>query len=268
MEARGQEDPPNKENEQLPGRGKRFWSHLVRALTVPLTRDPSDLERESRTHRTVLYFRRLESAFSMHQCSLMACACAYCALLSLVPLLVIGISAFGFFLGSNSVAKGDILTALQRYAPNQADFYKATDHLLTRILEDRQLIGVFGIFGLLYAAHQAFLAMQPAMNIIWGVKESRHWLKQRLIAVIAAVATILLLGLNLAAIAAVAYLQRYSVPYVPGNVIRDLEHFVVGMAPVALMVLLFTALYRLLPSRDVPWKSALLGAVVAAMLWQ
>src|SRR5262245_35139083 len=54
--------------------------------------------------RSFDYIRRLYIAYETHQCSLLACACSYCALLSLVPLLVVGIAALGFIIGGSEEA--------------------------------------------------------------------------------------------------------------------------------------------------------------------
>src|ERR1051326_423468 len=135
--------------------------------------------------RALCYARRLVDAFSMHQCSLMACACAYCTLLSLVPLLVIGISVLGYVLGGSEKTLHQVQIAIRGYAPHNVDFLNTLNDILAHILQDRHLIGIVGLTGLLWVAHQAFLAMQPAMNIIWGVPETRHWLRQRLVAICA-----------------------------------------------------------------------------------
>ena len=52
--------------------------------------------------------------------------------------------------------------------------------LPTVLKNQKARIGLFGLTFLIFGAHQTFLAMQPAMNIIWVVPETRHWFKQRL----------------------------------------------------------------------------------------
>src|SRR5258708_91634 len=72
--------------------------------------------------RSLCYVRRLIDAYSAHQCTLMACACAYCTLLSLIPLLVIGISALGFVLGGNEKTLHEVQIAIRSYAPQNVAF--------------------------------------------------------------------------------------------------------------------------------------------------
>src|SRR5579871_1115131 len=218
--------------------------------------------------RGFCYVRRLVEGFTQHQCGLMACACAYCMLLSLAPLLAIGISVLGFVLGGSERTLQEVQVALHSYAPHNEHFQKTVNAVLTHILHDRKLFGVVGVTGLLWASHQAFLAMQPAMNIIWGVAETRHWLRLRLIALYASFCSILMLGLNLAAVGFLTYLERSHALTLPGPLVGLVYRIGLHLIPMLLMILLFALLYRWLPARHVPWRAALLGATVAALLWQ
>ncbi len=248
---------------------KKRWSprQVGRSLTALTACDEAILNRDPLA-RFLCYCRRLSDAYATHQCSLMACACAYCALLSLVPLLVVGIAAFGFVLGGSRNALEQVLDALRDYIPNDPQFLATVNGILVHILNDRRLIGIFGITGLLFAAHQAFLSMQPAMNLIWNVKETRHWLRLRVIAVLAVFYALALLAGVLAASWLFATLANQAVPFVPNGLLAHLLALASGLLPMLLTILLFAMLYRFLPNADVPWKAAFMGAGVAALLWQ
>ena len=246
-----------------------WWSvHRVKHHWVNLTDCEEATERGDKLKRIVCYLRRLIDAYNTHQCGLMACACAYCALLSLVPILVVGIAALGFFLGGSQRALTKVEGAIRDYVPRDPGILQSVNDILKHILADRALIGVIGLVGLLYGAHQAFLALQPAMNIIWGVTETRHWVKQRLIAVGLAFYAIALMGINMAAVAVFAYISRYPIPFVSGRLQAGVAGFLIGLLPMVILALLFATLYRVLPSYRVPWRAAFLGAGVAALFWQ
>lgn len=221
--------------------------------------------RRNAVHRVFCYVRRLSEAFATHQCSLLACACAYCAILSLIPLLVVSIALFGFVMGNSQDALEQVLSAIRGYVPIEAGFLRDT---LARILKDRGLIGAFGIVGLLYAAHQTFLSMLPAMNIIWVTPETRHWAKQRLLAFGATFLTLALLGADLVASGVIAFIQTQPDSILSHRLPSLLARGSLGLLPVVSTTLLFALLYRSLPARQVPWKAALIGAGVAAALWQ
>ncbi|GEM_PF-1133697 len=255
------EPEPEPMGEQKHSRWSFPWvKHHVIRLT-----DCEEANRKGETvNRVFCYIRRLVDAYGTHQCGLMACACAYCALLSLVPILVVGIAALGFFMGGSQHALHRVEMAIGYYVPHDPGILESVNDILKHILSDRALIGVIGMVGLLYGAHQAFLALQPAMNIIWGVSETRHWLKQRLIAFALSFYAIVLMGANLAAVALFAYISRADIPLVSNRLIG----FLVSLLPMLILALLFATLYRVLPAYKVPWRAAFLGAGVAALFWQ
>ena len=152
-------------------KGWRRPAEAVQNAVVSLWDCGPQVRYGKRWKRVLCYVIRLSDSYATHQCSLMACACAYTALLSLVPLLVITIAAIGFLMRSPQHALDQVVTAIGHYAPNRALIHDIRE-LLERIFEDRRLIGLFGLAGLLFAAHQTFLAMQPAMNLVWVVPET------------------------------------------------------------------------------------------------
>ncbi|HEV2472866.1 MAG TPA: YihY/virulence factor BrkB family protein [Chthonomonadales bacterium] len=208
----------------------------------------------------------MADAYSTHQCSLLACACAYCTLLSLVPLLLVGIAGLGFFLHSSAAALTEVMAAIRGYVPINPVFLR--DQILAHVQARRGIIGLLGTLGLLYGAHQTFLAMEPAMNVIWKVPETRHWTKQRALAIVATLLTLVLLGANLAVSAAIAYVHQYHIALLHGRAADIAFSWLVGLAPVALTTILSMLLYQLLPARSVQFKPALLGALVTAFLWE
>ena len=227
--------------------------------------DPVNAKPRHQSLRIVRYLRRLNDAYATHQCSLMACSCAYCAVLSLVPLLIVGVAILGFFLGGRDAALTETIHAIQSYVPIKFDFVR--DQLKT-VLENRRVIGLFGLTFLIYGAHQTFLAMQPAMNIIWVVPETRHWFRQRLAALGATFFTLILLSADLAASALVTYVADYSGHWFNSAIQATMLKAATGLLPLLITTLLFAVLYQILPNRHVPWKSAFIGAGVAALAWQ
>ncbi len=257
------------EPEPTPEPRHRRWSFpWVKHHYTTLT-DCEEATREGkRLTRVFCYIHRLVDAYGTHQCGLMACACAYCALLSLVPILVVGIAGLGFFMGGSQRALSQVEHAIRAYVPRDPEILQSVNQILQHILSDRTLIGVIGMVGLLYGAHQAFLALQPAMNMIWGVAETRHWVKQRAIALALSFYAVALMGANLAAVGFFAYLSQTYIPFLPGRIEANFFSFLLGLIPMLILAILFATLYRVLPSYTVPWRAAFLGAGVAAVFWQ
>jgi membrane protein len=244
----------------------RRWSRAQFQRSIAALDDCSKEARGRHPLRRVYcYVRRLNDAYATHQCALMACACAFCGILSLIPLLVVGISILGFALGGSAHALDEVIQAIRGYIPINPNFLR---DMLSQILKDRRIIGAFGLIGLIYGAHQTFLAMQPAMNLVWVVPETRHWVRQRMIALGATFLTIVLLGADMAASTVLALVSQHDQPLLSAVASSLLLHIGLGIIPMLLTTALFAFLYRLLPARTVPIKPALVGAIVAALLWQ
>ena len=216
--------------------------------------------------RIVHYFRRLADAYITHQVGLMACACAYCAVLSLVPLILVCVAIFGFFLGGKAQALDKTIEAIHLYIPAfNPTFLKEQ---LNTVIDSSRVMGLFGLTFLIYGAHQTFLAMQPAMNLIWVVAETRHWIKQRLIALAATFFTLLLLPATIAATALTVRVAESTSHWLKSDVQALVLQLLTGLLPILVTTLLFMVLYCLLPDRRVPWRAAFLGAFVGAILWE
>ena len=217
-------------------------------------------------NRVYTYLKRISDSFSDHQCSIMASACAYCALLSLVPLLVVGISVLGYLMGGSKETLGQVMKSISGYVPISPLFLQST---LQRVLADRGMIGFFGLIGLLISAHQIFLSLMPAMNQIWNVKERRNWARQRVIAVGLTLITLMLLGADLVISGLIAYLQNIELPLLNQKIGSPvLTRIGIGLLPPIITTFLCAYLYRTLPDTRVPWKSAIIGAGIAACLWE
>ena len=181
-------------------------------------------------------------------------------------MLIVGIAGFGFFVGGSQQALKQVESAIRAYVPRNADILDSVNDILKHILADRALIGVIGLLGLLYGAHQAFLALQPAMNIILGRPGK---------SALAAAEAYRVRGrflhhrshgheprsdrfLRLSLLATVF-------PYLPSRIEANILSGFLGMVPmIDSRPAVCALLYRLLPSCKVPWKAAFLGAGVAA----
>ena len=227
--------------------------------------DPLQAKPKHQSLRAVRYIRRLSDAYATHQCSLMACSCAYCAVLSLVPLLIVGVAILGFFLGGRENALQQTIYAIQSYVPVKFDFLH--DQLMA-VLENRRVIGFFGLTFLIFGAHQTFLAMQPGMNIIWVVPETRHWFKQRMIALGATFFTLTLLSADLAASALGNIRRQLQRPLAHQRGACDPAENRYGPAPPPDY---HAALRRAVPDTSQPPRSVEIGVSGrgrAALFWQ
>lgn len=197
-----------------------------------------------------------------HRLPMLAQACAFNILLSLIPLLLIGIALLGFLIGNQQHALHDLIVSIRSFLPIQTNFLKS---LLQNVLEHKKVLGLFGLIGLFISVQGAFMVLEEAMDQIWGVTDRRKWYIKRGVALVATLISLVLLGLNfvLTALATDSYKR-----YFPSLSAGDLSPIVVVILPLILTTLLFYWLYKMLPSATVHSGSALKGALVAAVLWQ
>ena len=78
----------------------------------------------------------------------------------------------------------------------------------------------------------------------------------------------MLVGIDLAASAFFIYLGSRPEAVFSSHATSVLLRLTAVLTPVLVITLLFVLLYQFLPSRAVPWKSAAVGAIVAAVLWE
>lgn len=234
---------------------------------VTLYRLPRKVMRKAIT-RFWKYATRLHTAYVHHHVSLMAAAVSFFALLSVLPLLAVGVAILGWALGDSEEAIHRMVHLIEAYIPTgSASLITKT---LLDIRRDRNIFGLVGLLGLLYTASHLFANLTLAFDRIWGVKEGDSWVKRRLTALGVELLTLVLMLSSLVLTSLLTYVQNAPVSvfgFHPDQV-PFLWRFAGYLVPLILSVMLFTILYRLLPSREVRWRDALVGGVFAGVVWE
>lgn len=107
---------------------------------------------------------------------------AYYFLLALFPLLLFLTSVIGMVMGSGTGLRHSMFNYLRQVLPGSA--FKLVDSTMYEVSESSGGGKIaFGILAALWAASNGMSAITQALNVAYGVKESRSWLKQRLVAV-------------------------------------------------------------------------------------
>jgi membrane protein len=131
---------------------------------------------------------------------------------------------------------------------------------------------ILGALGLLFATTGAFVELQGALNDMWkgrGVQDEgvdvKLLVSQRVRAFGVVVALGFLLTVTLAINAVIAITAEWLGTRAPGwpQVLAVLQ----ALMSFGITTGLFLLLYTVLPDRHVPWRHALMGALVAAVLF-
>ncbi|HLL13314.1 MAG TPA: YihY/virulence factor BrkB family protein [Rubrivivax sp.] len=207
-------------------------------------------------------------AFRANQGLLLAGAVAYYALLSIVPLLILMVIGL-----SHLIDPALLLYTLGRYLelllPGQTNAILLE---LNNFVLHRELVGWFLLVTMLFFSSLAFTVLENAMSVIFIHRVAvrrRHFLVSALLPYL----YVLCLGLGLLLVTLVAGgLQAmgdrsivlmgnsWSLDGVSGALL-----YLLGFAG---EVFLLTSLYMVLPVGRPSWRHALIGGVIAAVLWE
>lgn len=236
---------------------------MVSRITEPLLRE----------------WRHLQGAFerwSQDDAALMAAAVAYYLGLSLFPLLLVLLAAFGMFLRyteSGRDAEAELLAIIETNL--SAELQTHVSEALSQIQDRSTFTGPLGLLFILLASLAGFAQFDRAFDRIWGIRREgeegvlsaiRTILIRRGIAFLLLLSSGLLIIVIFVAGLVLSTVETYTQAIVatPSQIWRWAH---VGVTLV-LNSLLFTLLYRWLTKVDVYWRDAARGAVLAALLWE
>ena len=195
-------------------------------------------------------------------------AISYYTVTSLAPILIIVIAVAGIFFGQDA-ARGAVQRELGGLMGH--DGAQVLQDILKHASSPKTgtIAGLIGLFTLLITATTTFGEIQGALNAIWradlkGTTISR--LVRVRIASLGLVATLgFLLLVSLIATAAIAALTTEINHILPFAAL--LLHLVSLVLSFLLVGLMFAAIYKALPDRDLRWRDVLVGAFVTAALF-
>lgn len=199
----------------------------------------------------------------------MGAALAYYSAFSLAPLVLILVSIAGIFLGDETVR-----TAVnQEIESNMGPAGAAVIQELVanaRKPSEGWMMTAFGLVLLLMGAAGVFAQLQAALNTIWGVPDHvssglRGFIKNRLLSfgMVLTAGLLLLISMVLSALIH-GFAERISdtsgLPL--GAWITSSGVFTFGIT-----ILLFAAIFKILPNAIIRWRDVWVGALVTALLF-
>ncbi len=193
--------------------------------------------------------------FGRHENFYLATHISFCALLSLIPLLLIVFSMMGFLLGSSQ-------TLFQQLVEGAADFLPQAKDFLTANLEEmvaaRHFSGIFGFFLLISFATLLFSAIERALDKIFEAERRRNFFHSRLLAVFLIIVFCLLFFLPTAADILTRGLARYGFHFPLGELLRGKIFFIL------FTYISFVLIVTLIPHHQVRLRYAAFGAFLFA----
>jgi len=214
------------------------------------------------------FLLRVVRGFMRNQGLLLSAAVAYYTLLSIVPLSIIGLIVL-----TNFIEEQQLIHTLSMYLGMIIPGYAATlTEQVRAFLEYRKVVGILGFLGMLFFSSTAFSMLESALSVIF-IQSTRIKRRTFLISAIIPYLYIVVMGLGIVLVSLIV------------GAIETLEsgHFAIlgwslnlgGTTGTALYilgivgeVLMFTSIYLVMPPVKVRFSHALVGGIIAAVLWE
>jgi membrane protein len=209
------------------------------------------------------------NGFMADDCLSRGAAIAYFTIFSLAPILVVIIAIAGFVFGEDA-ARGVIFTKLQGMMGSDAA--GLVQSMIQSAANKRSgiIATVFSVVMLLITASGVFGELQSSLNLIWKADPSNHSTVTRLIkaraqslGLVATLGFLLLVSLAISAALTAAWHRVDQV--VPGA--SSLLRFVNLGISFAITTILFGAVYKVLPDKQLEWRDVLIGSIFTALLY-
>src|SRR6478672_746905 len=195
-------------------------------------------------------------------------AIAFYTVTSIGPVLFIVVAIAGLVFGEDA-ARGAITDQLGGLMGQQG-----SDLLQTAIQSASQrssgiIAAAIGIGTLIITASGVFTEMQQTLNVIWRAEPSGTTMSRLIraralsLGLVGALGFLLLVSLVISTL--LSALSDYINAYLPsGHLILQTLTFLISFS---LITLLFGAIYKVLPDRNIEWHDVLIGALVTAFLF-
>ncbi|MDI6829418.1 MAG: YihY/virulence factor BrkB family protein [Armatimonadota bacterium] len=198
--------------------------------------------------------------------SLFAAAIAFYGLISIIPLLLLGIAVLGHIVGSES-ARHQVITFVRDFIPVGRE---ELEQNLVILSKQSSILGGIGILALLWTGSQVFVILQQVMNIALGSKRRIGFLRARGTALAMVIITGILFVLSMGMSSLADIIQGLGIKVLnKGQAESQLawnvfEKFI----PFVISLVAFTLIYKILPLADVGLKGPIVGGLTAGILFE
>ena len=204
--------------------------------------------------------------FSMMRGPEAAASLSYYSLFSIFPILLAAVSIASTFL-EREVVKQKLFQVIREFVPVSVNFI---NNLINGVLEQRGAFTVVAIIGLLWSASNVFDKIIVNINRAFPKGRNPGFIQSRAMAlVIILVIVVLFLGsIAIDAIQSILEIENFQFNGI-FLVKTHLYEWLRWVIPLIIKLLLFFAIYTWIPrNKSILFKARLIGALVAAGLWE
>ena len=207
------------------------------------------------------FIRFVAMRFKQDRCVQIAASLTFTTLLSLVPLITIALTLFSAFPVFDDFSNQIKTYLLGNLMPETAG--RVITHYTEQFAESAGRLSAVGVVFLAVTAMLMMVTISQAFNTIWRVTRQRPVIKSLVIYWAVLTLAPVLVG---ASLSLTSWLVGLSMGYA-----KHIPIFGVGMLkalPVLFTTLAFAILFRIVPNRYVPLTHALIGGIVASVLFE
>lgn len=213
-------------------------------------------------------FKETFTEFSEDKVPRLGAALAYYTIFSIGPLLLIAISMAGIFLGQEA-AQGQVSAELGKlFGPEMS---RSLEQMIQAAAKPKSgtIATIVGVFTLLLGASGVFGQLKDALNTIWNVETKKAsgikgFVKGRFLSVAMVFGIGFLLLVTLVFDAAISAMGP-MLERILGT--EALLHAVQLLLSTGIAVVLFAAIFRILPDLKIAWRDVWFGAIFTAVLF-
>jgi membrane protein len=207
-------------------------------------------------HRSWDFLWRLYDRFNRDDALIRAAALSYTTLLSLVPLLAIGLAVLAAFPAFESARSQLQWALIGNLVPETGEQVRQS---IDGFISNAGNLTAVGILGLVVTAVLLLYTIEDAMNRIFRVTKARTYLSRLLV-----YWTVLTLGPLLLAASLSISDWLFTKPE-PGSLLAPVLAIGSAIFHFGMLVALFTLLFSAMPARQVPAREAAIGGAAAAI---
>ncbi len=194
-----------------------------------------------------------------------AASIAYYGLLSLFPLMLLGL----FILGQMTTDAADrdaVVRFVFRYFPRQFGFISGQ---LQAFETAPVTFGFWGVVALIWGALGVFNAITSAVNHAWAVEKRRSFVRHRLVGIVMLMSSglLMLVGLMIASLVRLAE-TRLGEAMVRSPWVDNLSGVFASYLATALLIACVALVFYFIPNTRVRFRDVWPGAVLVGVLWR
>ncbi len=194
----------------------------------------------------------------------LASGIAFNILINLIPFILLLLALVGTYLYDDQEVLDHIHAYFRDVAP--ALDPKVMKSLMD-VIQNRQIVGILGFFGLLWFSTWLFSSLRIAFNIVFRAEKSRGMLLgigiDLLMILLAGI--LLLVSMILSSLATFLPAYQGRIPVAVGPTVQWLLKY---LLPFLLTFCMFFLIFKIIPHRQIHSKSALQAALFTGLLWE